>query len=168
MADDQAPETRSTIQRPADCTASTHHCQAFETHSETADQADCVHGKGEEERYEINPEQAETLAWMYSAYISGGGGPGIARELNRRGILNARGKPWNAKTVRDMLDTGFGAGLLRCVPVDADGNKITEAFPQMRWDVGAHPAIITEEEWEQYKQTRLKRGEQHPRRIVAR
>ncbi|MGW3472469.1 zinc ribbon domain-containing protein [Saccharopolyspora sp. NPDC000995] len=33
---------------------------------------------------------------------------------------------------------------------------------------GAHPAVNRKQEWEQYKQTRLKRGEQHPRRIVAR
>lgn len=70
---------------------------------------------------------------MYRVYLSGSGGPGIARELNRRGIPNDRGKPWNAKTVRDIPDTEFGAGLLRRVPVDADGNKITAPFPQMRW-----------------------------------
>lgn len=127
-----------------------------------------IHGEGEQERYEINPEQADVLAWMYRAYINGSGGPGIARELNRRGILNARGKHWHAKTVRDVLDSGFGAGLLRRVPVDADGMKITEPFSQTVWDEGTHPAVIEPDEWETYKRTRLKRGQQHPRRIAAR
>ncbi|MCP2238256.1 Recombinase zinc beta ribbon domain-containing protein [Prauserella halophila] len=127
-----------------------------------------IRNQGETERYEINPEQAGVLAWMYAAYNSGSGGPGIARELNRRGITNAREKPWHAKTVRDVLDSGFGAGLLRRVPVDADGVKITGPFQQIVWDQGAHPAIITSDEWEKYKRTRVQRGQQHPRRVAAR
>lgn len=123
---------------------------------------------GEAERYEIHDEQASVLAWMYSAYIGGSGGPGLARELNRRGVLNARGGHWTGRGARDMLDSGFGAGLLRRIPVDANGTKIEVPFTELEWDNGAHPAIIDEETWRQYKRARIDRGVQHPRRINAR
>ena len=118
---------------------------------------------GQPERYEPDPETAPILRWMYEQYIAGTSPETLARELNRRGIRNARGGLWWPKNLRDVLDSGFAAGLLARIPVDKDGRRVYERFPKRRWDRGAHEPIITQETWEQYRRARMARAALPPR-----
>lgn len=112
---------------------------------------------GEPERYEINPDEAETLRWAYQAYLDGLGWAAITQELNRRGITNTRGRPWSTTVIRDTLDSGFAAGLLHRVDY-RDGKVIRCPIPQRRWDKGAHEPIIDQSTWQAYKHARERRN----------
>ena len=51
----------------------------------------------------VNPEQAETVRWIFSQVLSGKGTQSIADELNAKGVTTKRGGHWTATTVRGML-----------------------------------------------------------------
>lgn len=92
-----------------------------------------------EKRFVPDPETHDVLAEMYTRYIGGTGYSGIAAWLNDRGILTTYGGHWRHETVRSVLNSGFGAGLMR-----HRGELVS----------GVHEAAITELVWEEYVQVR--------------
>ena len=103
-----------------------------------------------------DPETGPVLRYLYEAYISGKGFQAIAHEMNaqrqptpgkvwagRSGkqdrITRFDAATWTANTVIDLVDTGFAAGL-----ITHNGT----------WLPGAHPPLITAEQWEAYQRRR--------------
>ena len=105
------------------------------------------------ERYVPDAALGAVLADMYCSYIDGDGGPVIGARLNGQGIPNTYGKRWSGRTVLDVLDSGFGAGLLRlhdpgceCARPGACGSRV--------WAQGKQEPVITAREWAAYRQRR--------------
>lgn len=109
--------------------------------------------KGGEERYVPDPASGPLLAAMYRRYTDGTGSSGIAGELNAQGIRNASGRTWTFRGVLDVLDSGFGAGLLRVhSPACRCGRP--EKCRERAWLPGAHQPVIGAEEWDAYRDRR--------------
>ena len=89
------------------------------------------------------------LAGLFRRYVAGAGGFVLVRDLNEAGVLNAQGRTWRVNSLYKMLDSGFAAGLL----TTADGFR-----------EGAHPAVITESEWEAFTRARARRRTEPPTR----
>ncbi|MFG1846681.1 recombinase family protein [Micromonospora carbonacea] len=88
-----------------------------------------------DKRFVPDPELGDVLAEMYSRYIGGLGYSAIAVWLNDRGVLTTYGGHWRHETVRSVLNSGFGAGLMQ---------HRGELVP------GIHKPVITGETWQQY------------------
>jgi DNA invertase Pin-like site-specific DNA recombinase len=101
------------------------------------------------ERYAEDPRTGKVLTAMYRAYAGGEGGPAIAARLNESFTANTYGKPWSARTVLDVLDSGFGAGLLRIHDPSCRCGRPGRCRTRV-WVRGKHEAVITEDEWQAY------------------
>jgi site-specific DNA recombinase len=95
--------------------------------------------------YSVDPEAGPLLADLYRRYLAGEGHTTLARWLNRTGVPTVKQarSGWSVQAVIRLLDSGFGAGLLR----REDGT----------WLPGAHPAVITAAEWAEYQRLRRAR-----------
>lgn len=111
------------------------------------------HVKGEEERYAPAEDRgSEALARAYRSYLAGKGFHVIANELNAAGWQTTARRPWRSQGVRDVLDSGFGAGLLMVHDPACDCRRKAKAkCPRRAWLPGAHPPVITPREWEAYR-----------------
>ncbi|WP_157936906.1 recombinase family protein [Geodermatophilus chilensis] len=99
--------------------------------------------------YTPDPVTGPLLAGMYADYLEGAGFSTIARRLNRAGQRTLRGGPWSSERVADVLDSGFGAGLL------SKGSR-----RDITWVPGVHPAVIEAAVWEAYREAReARRGQ---------
>lgn len=95
--------------------------------------------------YSIDPVEGPALAAMYRAYIAGESGRDIAERHTDKTAkpgqdgVYARYARWNTAAVLRLLDSGFGAGyvLFRGELVD-----------------GAHPPVISVDEWARYRHAR--------------
>lgn len=98
--------------------------------------------------FQPDPTTGPVLAEMYRTYIQGQSVYALVAELNAgptRPVAGYGPKSdgrWSDRTVRRVLDSGFGAGLLRI------GD---EHHP------GVHTPVITLEEWEAYLEARARR-----------
>lgn len=98
----------------------------------------------ETKSYEIDAREGEILAAMYRAYIAGDSARDIAERFTDHSAtpvdgVYARYARWNAVAVLRVLDSGFGAGFVLFRE---------ELTP------GAHPAVISADEWARYLHTR--------------
>jgi DNA invertase Pin-like site-specific DNA recombinase len=125
------------------------------------------HVKGEDERYEPDPDTGDVLAGMYRAYIAGDGFTTIARRLTEDGWRTSYGNPWRADAVRDVLDSGFGAGFLLLHDPACRCTRKTKCRRKQHVR-GAHDPVITEQEWQAYQDRRnVPLAELPPRARVA-
>lgn len=114
------------------------------------------------ERYVPSPETGPVLAGIYERYLSGDGGRGISAWLNGLGHRTPAGKPWTARTVFRMLDSGFGAGYLRLhMTVCECGEPGT--CKRREWLRGAHEPVIGEDMWQAYLERRALVRDEPPR-----
>ena len=97
--------------------------------------------------YQPDETTGPLLAGMFADYVQGVGFSGIARRLNAAGVRTLHGNPWSSERVRDVLDSGFGAGLI---------SKGTRR--DITWLPGAHPAVVDEGTWAAYRDAREARG----------
>jgi DNA invertase Pin-like site-specific DNA recombinase len=126
------------------------------------------HVRGEEERYvPALAAGSEALASAYRAYIAGSGFHAIAGQLNAAGWVTAYEGRWRAQAVMDVLDSGFGAGLLR-LHDPACRCKRKSACPRRAWLKGAHEPVIGADEWEAYRRRREEVAALPPRSREAR
>ena len=107
--------------------------------------------RDENGNYHPDPTLGPVLADMYRMYLSGKGAAYITRILNQRGIPRGD-KPWNYQSVMQVLDSGFGAGIL--VKTRQRGEKQWER----PWVPGAHDGVISMDTWEAYRAARRKRA----------
>jgi site-specific DNA recombinase len=121
------------------------------------------------ERYEADYAggAADVLIGMYDRYITEQKGfRKIAVWLNARGILNTRGAPWSDVTVRNVLDSGFGAGYLRIHDKDCKCGK-PSSCRKREYVPGAHEPILDEPTWQAYLALRARRRNLPPRSRYA-
>ncbi|WP_159622717.1 recombinase family protein [Ruania rhizosphaerae] len=102
----------------------------------------------EEKLHKPDPETGPVLASLYRRYIAGESVYGLVRWLNSNGYETLPGYsasgagPWSDRSLRRVLDSGFGAGLI---------NVRGEQRP------GAHEAVISMGEWDAYQVARRER-----------
>jgi site-specific DNA recombinase len=94
--------------------------------------------------YAIDPVTGPILASMYRDYLAGVGFMLIAHRLNNDGITTLPGSRWDRTRVTKVLDSGFGAGQ-----IVAGAAKRRPVYTP-----GAHDAVITDEEWRNYRELR--------------
>lgn len=100
------------------------------------------------EGFEPDPETGPLLAELYRRYIAGESAYQLVKWLNDQGSrtvagYGTSGGDWSRRSVQRMLDSGFGAGLIR---------YHGELLP------GVHEPVITAEEWEDYQAARRRRA----------
>lgn len=117
--------------------------------------------------YQIDPETGPLLRELYVRHTSGTGLASMARWLESLGVKSPRtGTPWTHRGIGYMLDSGFGAGILRI----HDGNctrrhTSTTSCPQRIYVPGAHEPVITEQQWHAYLTERSRRATLPPRLV---
>lgn len=90
-----------------------------------------------------DPTTGPILAEMYRRYLAGDSTADLCDWLNELGYRGSRGAPWSKTTLRQVLDCGFGAGL-----VNYGGT----------YHPGAHQPVITMDEWHAYRAARQRRA----------
>ncbi|MGN6609944.1 MAG: recombinase family protein [Jatrophihabitans sp.] len=99
-------------------------------------------------KHRPSPDTGSVLAALYRRYIAGESAYALVEWLNREGIRTAPGYStsgpgaWTQRTLRRVLDSGFGAGLLTVAG---------EHIP------GAHEPVIDERTWAAYQVARAAR-----------
>ncbi|WDH77868.1 recombinase family protein [Microbacterium esteraromaticum] len=109
-----------------------------------------------EGRFVPDPTTGPILAEMYRRALRGDGSGRISRWLNESGVRTTQDRPWINSNIYQLLDTGFGAGLIIHRPGGRENRP-----PKSEWTFypGAHEAVITPEEWAEYWQRRLSLSE---------
>lgn len=105
------------------------------------------------EAYTVDEVTGPWLALAYLDYTSGKPIADILQEMWDSGIRSVTGKRIIHTTLTQILDSGFGAGLL----VDKRKCEHTGSGQWQLWEYspGAHAAVITPEEWEAYRKKRM-------------
>jgi hypothetical protein len=119
------------------------------------------------ERYEPDPRTGPVLAEMYRRYVSGQGSYTIIRWLNGNGITGTKGNSWSDVTLFNVLDSGFGAGLLRQHDPACRCKRKINRCRRVIYVPGAHPAVISEKTWHAYQRRRRKARALPPRSTYA-
>lgn len=105
----------------------------------------------ESKRHYPDPVAGPVLASLYRRYVAGESMYSLARWLTREGYRTSGGYSstgpglWSDRSLRRVLDSGFGAGLLRV------GDRLRE---------GVHEPVISAGEWEAYLVARRSRSVQ--------
>ena len=107
-----------------------------------------------EERYETDPATGPVLAELYERYVAGDGASSLLRWLNGTGARTVRGAPFGRRAMFFVLDSGFGAGLLRQHDRDCRCGKNLNKCKNATWVPGAQPPVIGAELWEAYLRRR--------------
>lgn len=121
-----------------------------------------------DKHYELNEEEADALEWAYLQYLAGTGTRKIALEFNARGLKTEFGGQWTYQAVGKMLDTGFGAGLLRCrseakkKAMKMKGKPANTLASYDVWLPGKQSTVIDFDVWCQYKEKRESQAAQPP------
>jgi site-specific DNA recombinase len=105
------------------------------------------------ERYEPEAMTGPVLREMYLTHTAGEEGwqfAAIAQWLNLAQVFNTYGRPWSWDTVRDVLDSGFGAGYLRVHDPACDECGSPSRCLNKVYLPGAHKPVIEEWEWQAY------------------
>ncbi|MFF5085319.1 recombinase family protein [Actinoplanes sp. NPDC000266] len=119
-----------------------------------------------------DPDYGPVLASLYERYVAGVSARKLALELNTAGVTTVRGNAWDDTAVTKMLDTGFGAGLIRehSKPVSWDHPKRDTKRSITSYDVwrqGDHQPVIPLTLWDKYKKKRMILAAMPPRARVA-
>jgi hypothetical protein len=122
----------------------------------------------QDERYEIRTDTADLIADAYDDKIDPATGATfrhIAADWNAAGMRTTRGGLWDGSSVRQYMDSGFPAGLLRLHDRTCKCGKWSTC---RRYDYapGAHPAIIEPDVWEAYLKHRADTASRPPRARV--
>lgn len=102
----------------------------------------------------IVPEEAEIIKEIYARFLDGDAIWKIFRDLHRRGVPSASGKPFSVGRVRQLLDSPRQAGLIVFqgdVQKDENGD----------YRKGAWPAIVSVGEWEEVRRLRARRSQDY-------
>ncbi|MFD7121941.1 recombinase family protein [Streptomyces sp. NPDC059922] len=122
------------------------------------------------ERYSHHPDFVSVVEEMYERKTEEHDGfNSLAHWLNEvLAIPTMRGKAWGVSSVQRYLDSGFPAGLLRIhdpeCPCPYSAGQITACkFGRMLYVPGAQPAIITPDQWKEYRKHRAETKKTPPR-----
>lgn len=95
--------------------------------------------------YSPDPVTGPVLASLYRRYLGGESMPALRDWCVATGQPRERGGRWVTSSVAELLDTGFGAGLLHSGGYLRAGTRVPH-----EWVPGAHPALISAAEWQAY------------------
>ena len=84
--------------------------------------------KTEDGMLEVNKKEARLVRWIFKRYVGSKSMPQVAWELNKKGIRTKKGKEWNARAVRDVLNNELYIGRYKVAGVEeqVEGCKIVE------------------------------------------
>lgn len=99
--------------------------------------------------YHPDPVTGPRLAELYRSYLGGSGAAALTRRLNE--LEPDRQRPWTYQNVQQVLDSGFGAGLL--------GRTKPKLLPpwEREYRPGVHEPVIDRETWDAYVAQRAAR-----------
>lgn len=60
----------------------------------------------------VEPEEAETVRWIYEEYASGTGIKTICKQLNLKGIKTRKGNPWSASALSNLIKNPIYKGVV--------------------------------------------------------
>lgn len=98
--------------------------------------------------FTMSPTHGPVLRQLYLRYTNGESSVRLTEWLTNAGFLTTQGKHFDFQTLLRMLDTGFGAGVIRY------GDEVG-------W--GIHEPVISRDEWEAY-QVRRREARRTPSR----
>lgn len=111
---------------------------------------------GCKEEYRIDPVTGPVLARMYEMYLAGTSLSKIANWLIENHVPSPKGGEWRSTSVGDVLDSGFGAGMLQVGVHKKNGSS---GQREREWLPGAQKTVISQDEWKAYQARRItKRG----------
>lgn len=94
-------------------------------------------------KYTVDPVTGPVLADLYRRYVAGESFSALAQWLNAAGHPTTRATMWTQNIVKRLLDTGFGAGIIR---------YRGQVHP------GIHEPVIDDAVWAAYQQARARRA----------
>ena len=97
------------------------------------------------EEFRVDPVTGPVLAEMYRRYINGASLATLVRWLVDTNVETAEDGRWNPSTVSGILDSGFGAGMLR-----VGGRGLPASDNTTRHLPGAQVPVIGADEWAAY------------------
>ncbi|MFI0897705.1 recombinase family protein [Streptomyces sp. NPDC020983] len=118
------------------------------------------------EWYEPEPGGgAERIATLLPRHMAGEGYASLAAWVSGLGYRTRRGELYRADSLRRYMDSGFAAGLLRVHDPECGCDYTAAGGRCSRWIHidGAHDALNSPEEWEQYTEYRQRRRALAPR-----
>ncbi|UGT94852.1 recombinase family protein [Mycobacterium intracellulare] len=89
---------------------------------------------------DVVPDEASIVGRIFQAFDAGGSLRSITAKLTADGVPSRSGRPWNVRTVRDMLTNPRYAGWAiyrREIATDADGNRI-----RAKWEPIVAPEVF--------------------------
>lgn len=98
----------------------------------------------------INEKEAPIRRLIYDLFLEHRRMSTVAKELNGRGYVTRKNKPWSDVTVRRLLKNTDAKGIRRCnyrEPLSKDNPSGLK--PQSEWQYLPCPVLITEEKWEE-------------------
>lgn len=104
-------------------------------------------------------DEVRTVRWIFQQYLAGHDCTAIARQLNARGIANARGRPWVYGAVRNILDAEKYAGTaIYCRASKKLAGPLVKN-PEADWvrREAAYEAIISRQTFDAVRAKRLER-----------
>lgn len=99
---------------------------------------------------EVNEEQAKIVRHVFASFLNGKTYNSISRNLNDMGILTINGNPFEARTVKYMLENPFYCGKLRW-NYTRRGRELKDPSEWIITD-GRHEAIISESDWQKVQE----------------
>lgn len=109
------------------------------------------YGVDAEDRFVVNPAQADVVRGMFEAYAAGRSMCEIRDDLNARGVRNIRGNRWNVNTIGNVLANQAYRGLY-----EYDGER----------EEGAIPRIVDDALFEAVRDLRARRKNGKRRKVV--
>ncbi|MCX5209701.1 recombinase family protein [Kitasatospora sp. NBC_00240] len=111
----------------------------------------------QQERYEPDVALMDTVTDLYKRYCAGTGFATLAANLNEAGHRTVSGGLWSDRTICLYMDSGFAAGYLRSHDPDCKVIPYRSSCPAHRLHkhpTNAHPSIISDDLWQQYRDRR--------------
>ena len=114
----------------------------------------------------INKKEAEIVRRIYMMYLSGEGMHRICKILNEEGVPTVTGASWNAGTIKNMLTNEKYKGDFWIqkfyTPPEKHSSRPNDGRVQSYYVSDNHPAIVSEEEWQQVQELMAyRRKERH-------
>lgn len=100
------------------------------------------------EQMVINPEQAETVRWIFEQVLSGKGTHAISEELNANGIPTKKGGRWTPTTVRGMISNEKYTGdvIFQKTYTDSQFNRHVNYGQKDQYAMSEHHEVIISRE----------------------
>lgn len=98
----------------------------------------------------INEEEAPVRRLIYDLFLEHQRMSSVAKELNDRGYVTRKGKPWSDTTVRRLLKNTDAKGVRKCnYRGQLSKDNPSGLKPQSEWHYLPCPALISEAKWDE-------------------